>query len=201
LLSAYGIDVPRRASVRGPDDLAKAANKVGFPCVLKVDSANVVHKSEAGGVVLDIVDARSLGTAYEAMRGRFGADASYVLLEQKPSGREVIIGATEAAGLGSLVMFGLGGVFVEVMKDVVFSVAPLTDREADEMIGGIRAASVLEGVRGQPGVDRGAIRELLVRVSRLVADFPNLVEMDLNPVLVYPVGQAPAAVDVRIRVR
>ena len=201
LLSCYGIGVPRRAAIRGKDDLAKAAETVGFPCVLKVDSASVVHKSEVGGVVLNIADARALGAAFEEMRGKFGAEPSFVLLEQKPAGREVIIGATEAPGLGSLVMFGLGGVFVEVMKDVVFSVAPLTDREADEMIGGIRASAVLEGVRGQAGVDKGAIRNLLVRVSRLVADFPNLVEMDLNPVLAYPAGQAPAAVDVRIRVR
>jgi acetate---CoA ligase (ADP-forming) len=201
LLSCYGIGVPRRAAIGGKDDLAKAAETVGFPCVLKVDSASVVHKSEAGGVVLNIADARGLGAAFEEMRGKFGAEASFVLLEQKPAGREVIIGATEAPGLGSLVMFGLGGVFVEVMKDVVFSVAPLTDLEADEMISGIRASAVLEGVRGQAGVDQGAIRDLLVRVSRLVADFPNLVEMDLNPVLAYPAGQAPAAVDVRIRVR
>ncbi|MCU0694123.1 MAG: acetate--CoA ligase family protein [Polyangiaceae bacterium] len=201
LLSAYGISVPRRAGVRAADELGAAAAKVGFPCVLKVDSPSVVHKSEAGGVLLDIADARALGAAYEGMRVRFGADVSCVLLEQKPAGREVIVGATEAPGLGSLVMFGLGGVFVEVMKDVVFSVAPLTDREADEMIGGIRAAAMLRGVRGQPAVDLAAIRDLLVRVSRLVADFPNLVEMDLNPVLAYPAGQTPAAVDVRIRVR
>lgn len=201
LLHCYGIGVPRRAPVHAKNDLAAAADKVGFPCVLKVDSTAVVHKSEAGGVVLDIADARGLSVAFENVQSRFGASVPMLLLEQKPQGREVIVGATEAPGLGSLVMFGLGGIFVEVMKDVVFSVAPLTDREGDEMMQGIRASAVLEGVRGQEGIDRDALRDLLVRVSALVADFPNLVEMDLNPVIAYPAGQAPTTVDVRVRVR
>ncbi len=201
LLAAYGIGVPKRAAIKAPGDVAAASAKVGFPCVLKVESSKVIHKSEAGGVVLGIGDVKALQSAYDAMRGKFGPEASLLALEQKPAGREVIIGATEAPGLGTLVMFGLGGVFVEVMKDVVFSVAPLTDREADEMIGGIRGEAVLKGIRGQAGVDLGAIRDLLVRTSRLAADFPNVVEMDLNPILTYPAGQAPCAVDVRIRVR
>ena len=201
LLASYGIAVPRRTPVHEKDDLAAAAALVGFPCVLKVDDAGIVHKSEAKGVALDIGDDRMLRDAWEQMRLRFGADVAMLLLEQKPKGCEVIVGATEAAGLGSLVMFGLGGVFVEVMKDVVFSVAPLTDREADEMIQGIQGLAVLDGVRGQPEVDRGALRDLLLRVSALVADFPCVVEMDLNPVLAYPAGQPPTAVDVRVRVR
>jgi acetyltransferase len=135
------------------------------------------------------------------MRDRFGAEARFLLLEHKPAGREIIIGATESPGLGALVMFGLGGVFVEVMKDVVFGVAPLNDREADEMIEGIRGAAVLKGARGETGIDIAALRDVLVRASRLAADFPNVVEMDLNPVLTYPEGQPPCAVDVRVRVR
>ena len=125
---------------------------------------------------------------------------SYILQEQKARGREVIIGATESPGLGSLVMFGLGGIFVEVMKDVVFALAPLSRPEARGMLRGIKGFGLLEGVRGEPGVDLEALEGLLIRVSRLVADFPSIVEMDLNPVLAYP-DQAPAAVDVRVRVR
>ncbi len=201
LLACYGIGVPKRAAIAVPSDLASAAASVGYPCVLKVDSPEVVHKSEAGGVVLGLADARALQVAYDSMRDRFGADARFLLLEHKPAGREIIIGATESPGLGALVMFGLGGVFVEVMKDVVFGVAPLNDREADEMIEGIRGAAILRGARGDGGIDVAALRDTLVRASRLAADFPNVVEMDLNPVLTYPEGQPPCAVDVRVRVR
>lgn len=200
LLAAYGIGTPRLAVVRSQDDLPAAAAAVGFPCVLKVDSPEVVHKSEAGGVMLGLSDESALGAAYETMRERFGA-APYVLLEQKPKGLEVIVGATEAPGLGSLVMFGLGGVFVEVLEDVAFGVAPLSPAQADELLAGIRGRPLLEGVRGQPGVDLIALRELLQRASQLAADFPEIIEMDLNPILTYPVGDAPTAVDVRIRVR
>jgi acyl-CoA synthetase (NDP forming) len=97
------------------------------------------------------------------------------------------------------VMFGLGGIFVEVMKDVVVSVAPLSRPEAREMMEGIKGYPVLEGVRGEAGVDLAAVEDLLLRVSRLVADFPQIAEMDLNPILVYPSGEAPAAVDVRLK--
>jgi acetyltransferase len=187
--------------VTAKGDLKAAAKSVGFPCVLKVDSAEVVHKSEAGGVALGIEDADALRQAFDEMSGRFsGKDATYLLQEQKGRGREVIIGATESPGLGSLVMFGLGGIFVEVMKDVVFALAPLSRPEARGMLRGIKGFPLLEGVRGEPAVDLEALEGLLIRASRLVADFPSIVEMDLNPVLAYP-DQAPAAVDVRVRVR
>ena len=116
VLACYGIDVPRRAPVRTTADLPKAVGAVGFPCVLKVDSPQVVHKSEAGGVVLGLTDIDTLEAAWGAMRDRFGEDAAFLLLEQKPAGQEVIIGTTEAPGLGSLVMFGLGGVLVEASR-------------------------------------------------------------------------------------
>ena len=146
LLESYGIGVPRVAAIASSDDLAAAAAKVGFPCVLKVDSAEVVHKSEAGGVALGLGDAKALAGAFEAMRGRFpAASASFLLLEQKPVARELIVGSSLSPGLGQLVMFGLGGIFVEVMKDVVFGVAPLSDVEADEMLRGNQGVS---GARG-----------------------------------------------------
>jgi acyl-CoA synthetase (NDP forming) len=201
LLQSYGIAVPRTAAVVAPGDLATAAAKVGFPCVLKVDSPEVVHKSDAGGVALGLADDKALAAAFDAMRARFSSSSAYVLLEHKPAGREVIVGSSFSPGLGQLVMFGLGGVFVEVMKDVVFGVAPLTDPEADEMMREIKGLALLEGVRGQPAADLGALRELLVRAARLAADFPNIVEMDLNPIFAYPLGTPPVAVDVRIRVR
>jgi len=201
LLKAYGVPTPKVASIEDAADLAAAAAAVGFPCVLKVDSEEVVHKSDEGGVLLGIADETALVDAFTDMQGRFAdRNASYVLLEQKPAGTEVIVGATAAPGLGSLVMFGLGGVFVEVMKDVIVGVAPLSGPQAREMIGGIKGYPILEGVRGKSGVDLEVLEDLLLRVSRLAADFPQIAEMDLNPIFAYPKGQAPSAVDVRIRI-
>jgi len=204
LLAAYGVPVPAVASVgpgSGEDDLAAAAETTGFPCVLKVDAADVIHKSDAGGVVLDIADAAQLADAFAKMRAAFPGDGvGFLLMEQMPRGRELIVGATASPGLGSLVLFGLGGVFVEVMKDVAAAVAPLSRPEARELMGLIRGRAVLEGLRGEEGVDMDALEDLLLRVSRLAADAPEIVEMDLNPVFAYPPGAPPSAVDVRIRI-
>ncbi len=202
VLDAYGLPVPRFAAVASADELAAAAERVGYPCVLKVDAESVVHKSEAGGVILGIADERALRSAFEGMQERFaGRGERFLLMEHREPGREVIVGAKAAPGLGSLLLFGLGGIFVEVMKDVVVSVAPLSRPEAREMMRGIKAWPVLEGVRGQAPADLAALEDLLLRVSRLAADFPQIVEMDLNPVIIYPEGTAPAAVDVRMRVK
>jgi acetate---CoA ligase (ADP-forming) len=202
LLASYGIAVPALAPVSSREDLAAAAEKVGFPCVLKVDSADVVHKSEEGGVSLGIASADALAEAFEKMQGAFAPKpVSYIVQEHKAPGREVIIGASESPGLGTLVMFGLGGLFVEVLKDVAFGLAPLSRPETRRLIHSIKAHPVLEGARGQRGVDIAALEQVLLRVSRLAADFPEISEMDLNPVLLYPVGTAPVAVDVRIKIR
>ena len=202
LLAAYGLPVPAYASVKGEADLSVAAAITGFPCVLKVDAAEVLHKSDAGGVILGIADEAALKAAFGAMEKRFaGKGASYLLMAQMAPGRELILGSTASPGLGSLVMFGLGGIFVEVMKDVIVGVAPLSRPEAREMMHGIKGYPVLAGLRGETGVDLAAVEELLLRVSRLAADFPQIVELDLNPVFAYPPGMAPAVVDVRLRVK
>jgi len=201
LLEAYGLPVPKYAALSGEADLAAAAKKTGFPCVLKVDSADVVHKSDEGGVILGLKDEVALKAAFGKMSDRFaGKEARYLLMAQAEPGTEIIVGATASPGLGSLVMFGLGGIFVEVMKDVVVSVAPLSRPAARAMMTGIKGFPVLEGVRGGAGADLAAIEDLLLRASRLAADFPAIAEMDLNPIIVYPEGTAPAAVDVRIKV-
>jgi acetyltransferase len=169
--------------------------------VLKLDSPEIVHKTEAGGVVLGLGDLETVQHAYRTLRDRAPAGASFLLMEQKPAGRELIVGASAAPGLGTLVMFGLGGIFVEVMKDVVFGIAPLCATEARQMMRMIKAAPVLEGVRGAPALNLGAIEEILLRVSRLCADFPEIVELDLNPILAYPGTQSPVVVDVRLKIR
>ncbi len=199
LLRAYGIEVPKLARVSSEDELAGAAKAVGFPCVLKVDSKAVIHKSDEGGVALNLTDSGALSAAFRQMQERFdGKDAHYIVQEQKAPGRELILGAMESPGLGSLVIFGLGGIFVEVMKDVAFSVAPLSRPEAQEMMREIQGFPLLEGTRGEEGVDLAALEDLLLRVSRLAADLPGIAEMDLNPVFAYASGVS--AVDVRIKI-
>ena len=200
ILTAYGIPAPKVRVVTGSKDLETAATDVGFPCVLKVDSAEVIHKSDEGGVVLGIENSDALAAAYADLTGRFsGAEAAFILQEQKPAGREVIVGATESPGLGHLVMFGLGGVFVEVMRDVAFALAPLSRPEARTLMREIKGFPILEGVRGGPGADLEAVEDLLLRLSRMVADNPSITELDLNPILATP--DDACAVDVRLKVR
>lgn len=202
LLSAYGVPTPKVATVNSSNELAPAAEITGYPCVLKVDSTEVVHKSDEGGVKLGISDGKELGAAFAEMDKRFaGKNATYLLMEQKEAGVETIVGATASPGLGSLVMFGLGGIFVEVMKDVAVAVAPLSRPEARELMCQIKGYPVLEGVRGKPGVDLEAMEDLLIKVSQLAADFPAIAEMDLNPVFAYAKGTPPAAVDVRMKIK
>jgi len=200
ILSAYGIPAPKVCTVTGLEDLDSAAAEVGFPCVLKVDSADVIHKSDQGGVVLGIEDGEVLAKAYGDLTEHFaGKGPTFILQEQMPAGREIIIGATESSGLGHLVMFGLGGVFVEVMRDVAFALAPLSRPEARTLMREIKGFPILEGVRGEPGADLEAVEDLLLRVSRMVAEMPSITELDLNPILVTPDGAS--AVDVRLKVR
>ncbi|MHC4945477.1 MAG: acetate--CoA ligase family protein, partial [Planctomycetota bacterium] len=201
ILDCYGISCARTVPVKSAGDLKVAAGKTGFPCVLKVDAASVVHKSDAGGVVLNLQDASLLEAAFSALHEKFpGDDVSFVLQAQAKLGREVILGTKAQQGLDPLVMFGLGGIFVETMKDVVFRLAPLSVPEADDMIRAIKGFPILEGVRGMPAADIEGIADMLVRLSRLAADFPVIEEIDLNPVFAYEKGKVPVAVDARLRV-
>jgi acyl-CoA synthetase (NDP forming) len=194
------MSIAKRLPSSSRDDLDR--RDITFPAVLKVDSAAVVHKSEQGGVILGIRDAAALRAAYNELQSRFGGPGvACIVQEQRAAGREVIIGQAVCPGLGALVMFGLGGVFVEVLRDVSFALAPLSRRDARELMREIRGARILDGARGEPAIDAEALETMLCRVARLAADFPAIVEMDLNPVFAYPAGQAPVAVDARIRVR
>jgi len=199
VLRAYGIRTPKMAIVRQEDDIHDASTSTGFPCVLKVELADVVHKSGEGGVVTDIHDEMALLDAFAGMRKRFeGRGAAFVIMAQEQPGIEVIVGARSQPGLGRLVMFGLGGVFVESIRDTVTALAPLSRGEARETMRLIRGHPALEGGLGGNPVDLDAVEELLVRVSRLAADFPVIEEMDVNPAIASPGGTV--AVDVRIKV-
>jgi acetyltransferase len=197
LLACYGIPVARYRLVGSVAEGVAAAEQIGYPVVMKVDAETIVHKTESGGVVLGIRDGRALREQADRLLSRF-AEASPRLLiqEQLPGGREVIVGAKAVPGLGHIVMFGLGGIYTEVLKDVSFKLTPVLPAEAREMIAGLRASPVLTGARGQAGVDVVALAEIIQRVSRMLIDHPEISELDINPLIALPNGAT--AVDVRV---
>jgi len=199
LLAAYGLPVADWRRVDTADGAEKAAAEIGFPVVVKVDSEAIVHKSDVGGVALDVKDNESLRRVLEEMQARFQAEnPGFLVQKYLPGGREVIVGVKAEEGLGHLLMFGLGGVYVEIMKDVVFKLAPVTAAEAREMLASIEAAPLLRGVRGEKGVDQEGLVEMIQRLSQLCADLPAIREMDLNPIVAYANGVF--VVDARIGV-
>ena len=179
-----------------------AAEALGFPVVLKVVSPDILHKSDVGGVVVDLKSPHEVRTAYEAIVNNVakhtpGARVRGVLVQQMASpSLEVVIGMTKDPTFGPALMFGLGGVFVEVLRDVAFRIAPITEADAWEMVREIRAFEVLQGVRGQEPSDIGALVDILLKVSRLVVEHGEIDQLDLNPIFVYAEGAV--VVDARI---
>ncbi len=197
ILEAYGIDVPEWRMADDIDGAVAQADAMGYPVVLKADAGSVIHKSDMGGVAVNLTDADALRSAAKKMKERIGdQDLRFFVQQFVPGGREVILGAKAEPGVGHLIMFGLGGIFVDVLKDVVFNLTPVTDAEAREMVTGIRASALLDGVRGEKPVDKAALVDLIQRLSRLVSDFPQIKELDLNPVMAFEKGAV--AVDARI---
>ncbi|MFH0867016.1 MAG: acetate--CoA ligase family protein, partial [Bacteroidota bacterium] len=199
ILSAYNIPVAdwRMADTTG--DTVKAAEEIGFPVVIKADSESIVHKSDVGGVAINIKDSAAVISVAEKMIKKFDTkNLRFFVQKFLPGGRELIIGAKAEKGLGHLVMFGLGGIFVEVFKDVVFNIAPLSDTEASEMLGSIKAAPLIKGVRGEKGVCQNCVIEIIQRISQLVTDLPEIQEMDLNPIIAYE--DKVFVVDARIKI-
>ena len=202
---AYGLPVPQEGLATSADEAVKLAEQIGFPVVMKIVSPEILHKTEAGGVLVGVEDASRVRAGYDTIVNNAraydaGASISGVQVQQMlPSGaQEVIVGAVTDQSFGKLVAFGLGGVLVEVLKDITFRLAPATREDAHSMLDGIQAAEMLRGVRGEPAVDREALASIIERVSQLVSDFPEISEVDLNPVFATPKGAT--AVDVRILV-
>jgi acetyl coenzyme A synthetase (ADP forming)-like protein len=206
LLSAYGLRLPRAITATSVDDAMAKATQLGFPLALKLVSKTITHKTEVGGVQLGLKNIDEVAGAYrriEARLAELGQRASFdgVLLQQMVTGGvEAYLGMTQAPGFGALLGFGMGGIAVEVWKDVAFRVHPLTPTDAEEMIDQIRGKVLLQGFRGAPAADRAALIGAILRVSRLVGDVPEIQEMDINPLMAMPKGQGVIAVDARIRV-
>ncbi len=204
IASSYGITVP---SAGVASDLAGAlalAADIGYPVVLKIASPDILHKSDIGGIALGLTGPGEVRSAYERMmagvRRRMPEARIWgvSVQEQLSPGHEVIIGVNRDPTFGPLVMFGLGGIYVEVLRDVTFRLAPVTYEEAREMIGEIRAAGILRGARGAPPADIDAIADVIVRVAALAGDFESITELDINPLIVGDRGRGAVAADIRI---
>jgi len=206
VLEAYGFVTPKGALATTPEQAAAIAEQIGFPVVLKIWSPDIVHKSDVGGVKLGLNTAQQVMDAFDLMMYRIPKkvpDAKILgvfVQQQVIGGKEVILGMTRDPRFGPLMMFGMGGIMVEVMKDVSFYLAPLTYEEAKQMLVSTRTYKMLQGVRGQEGVDIDAIAEALQRLSQLATEFPQIKELDINPFVVGPPGTIAIAVDARMSV-
>jgi len=201
ILQCYGIPTVTTTRIDKEDKLEKAIQKLKYPLVLKVDAESIIHKTEVGGVAVNIKDKVSLQAAFKKMARKFEKEKpAFILQEYLEGGKEVIIGAKKNEGLEPTLMFGLGGVFVETLKDVQFRMAPLAEEDALEMIRSIKGYAILEGTRGEKAVDINRLVEILIRLSQLVSDFPEIDEMDLNPVFAFEKGKKTVVVDARLKI-
>jgi acyl-CoA synthetase (NDP forming) len=206
VLESYGFPVCGLRLVPAGGDITAAAREVGYPLVLKVFGREIVHKSDIGGVATDIRDDDALEQAFTEMQENLaGAGVTdkiegYMVQEMAQEGKEIILGMTTDAKFGPVLMFGMGGKYVEIIKDISFRVMPVTDIDARDMIRSIKSYPLLEGVRGEKRVDIEFIEESIQRLAQMVSDLPELLELDLNPVMVTPKRGTCRVVDARIRV-
>jgi acetate---CoA ligase (ADP-forming) len=205
VLKAYHLRMPESEIAENPDHAIEIANRIGFPVVLKIASPDILHKTDVGGVKVGLRNPEEVRDAFELMvyrAERYIPDANIwgCLVQQMvpQGGLEVLVGMNRDPQFGPLVTFGLGGIYVETLKDVTFRVAPFSKQEAEQMLKEIRAHALLDGVRGQPAYDKNAIVEVLLRIGQLVQDFPEIAELDINPLMVYPQNRGAIAIDMRL---
>jgi len=198
----YSIPVTKFELAKNEAEAVSLADRMGYPVVLKIVSPDIIHKSDVGGVMVDLKDASSVRNAYNQILNnvkKHDAKAritGILIQEMAPCSTEVIVGAIKDPQFGPAVMFGLGGIFVEVLKDVTFRIAPITEDEACEMMSEVKAYPLLKGYRNTPPADLEAIAKILLNTSRLVTDHSEIKELDLNPIMVYEKGAK--TVDARI---
>lgn len=207
ILQAYGFEIPRGYLAASSEEALEIAGRIGYPVAMKIVSPDIIHKSDLGGVRLNVNNSEAVLDAYELMMHRIahrapGAVIDGIYVEKMlDRGLEVIIGMNRDPQFGPMLMFGLGGIFVEVMKDVTFYLAPITEAEAIQMLKSTRSYEILQGKRGHKGVDLRAIANGLQRISQLTTDFPQIVELDINPFIVGELGTDPVVADARMTLR
>ena len=207
VLEAYGVPLPKAGLAATADEAVTLAETIGYPVVMNIASPDILHKSDIGGIKLNITSASEVRDAFDLLtyRGRrYMPDATIwgcQVQQMVKGGREVIIGVNRDPQFGPLIMFGLGGIYVEALKDVTFRVAPIDRRNATEMLGEIRAYRLLRGVRGEKPSDQAAIVDTLLRISQLVSDFPEIVELDINQLMVFEQGWGVLGIDMRMALK
>lgn len=190
----YGIPVTRFSLAKSESEAVSLASEIGFPVVLKIVSPDIIHKSDVGGVIVDLRDTQAVAKAYIQILSRVKEHVprarivGVIVQEMAPPSTEVIVGAVKDLQFGPVIMFGLGGVFVEVLKDVTFRVAPIDEEDACEMITEVKAYPLLKGYRNTPKADVDAITSILLNTSKLIMQHEEIKELDLNPVIVYEKG-------------
>ena len=204
ILTAYGLRIPASELAENSDRAVEMAATMGYPVVLKIASPDILHKTDVGGVKVGLENGEDVRDAFDLITyraGRYVPEARlWGCLVQKmvPPGLEILIGMNRDPQFGPLVTFGLGGIYVETLKDVAFRLAPFSRGEAEIMLGEIRTHALLDGVRGKPAVDKGVLVDTLLRIGQLVQDFPEIAELDINPFVVYEAGQGGIAIDMRL---
>lgn len=202
LIREYEIPVPDFRLVKNEDEVSKITSEIDFPLVMKIVSPDIIHKSDAGGVKVGIKDEEEAKLAYQEIifkakkynkKARISGVIAYTMVTQ---GTEIIIGMMKDPHFGPVIMFGLGGIFVEILKDIAFRILPIEERDASEMIGEIKGYEILKGLRGEPPKDIQAIKGVLMKVSQIILENPIIKEIDLNPIFVFKKGLQ--VVDARI---
>jgi len=201
VFSAMGVPMNKSALARDRDEAKKAASAIGFPVVMKIVSPDIIHKTEVGGVKVGLKDEEDVARAHDAMMAsvkakRPDARVKGVVIEEMVKGTELIIGSTCDAQFGRMLMFGMGGVFVEIYKDVSFRLVPISAFDAHEMIEEIRGKAIFEGARGFPKADKDKLAKILVDISSGLGRFPDIEELDINPLMLTEKGLV--AVDARV---
>jgi len=202
LLKEYGIPVPNFKLIKSEDKITGLAKEINFPIVMKIVSPDIIHKTDAGGVKVGIKDEKEAESAYQEIifkAKKYNKEArieGVIVYPMVPQGTEIIIGMMKDPHFGPVAMFGLGGIFVEVLKDVSFRILPIEERDAREMITEIKGYEILKGVRGESPRDIQAIKEVLMKISKLTTENPEINEIDLNPIFVFEKGLQ--VVDVRM---
>ena len=204
IMELAGIPFNKCGMATNADEAVKLANNIGYPMVMKIVSPQVIHKTEVGGVRVNIASENEVRDTFEdivkgVMEKVPEAEINGILMEEMASGTELIVGTTTDTQFGPMIMFGIGGIFVEVYKDVSFRLIPINPGDALEMMGEIKGKALLTGIRGLPGAKPEELVDILVKVSKLIEDNPEIDEMDINPLLITPKGVM--AVDARVLLR
>ncbi len=206
VLEAYGFKFPASELAKDEKEAASIATHIGFPVVLKIASPDIIHKSDAGGVILGLEDEKEVAQGYNKIISEVRRKIPHAKIEgvnvyeMVEGGKETILGMSLDANFGPLIMFGLGGIYVEVLGDVTFRIAPITDLDASEMVESVKSYPLLSGVRGEEPVDIDSIKEYIQRLSRLIEDFHEIEELDVNPLIAFEGGKGCKVVDARIKI-